>query len=119
IQPAEAVEIEHALLVEMCTLRTDSCGDGASRGGVGLRREIRLLADEGSFSELSDRNVIPPFGVCGGYAAVPNRFYVRRNGELIEPSAVPGKISGFLLRRDDIVVLETAGGGGYGLPTRR
>ena len=119
IQPVEAVEIEHALLVESCALRTDSCGDGATRGGVGLRREIRLLAEEGRFSELSDRNLVPPFGVCGGHAAMPNRFHVRRGNETIEPSPTPGKISGFPLRRDDVVVLETAGGGGYGTATRR
>ena len=119
IQPAEAVEIEHALLVESCALRMDSCGDGASRGGVGLRREVRLLAEEGRFSELSDRNLVPPFGVCGGHAAMPNRFQVRRGDEMIEPSPTPGKISGFPLRRDDIVVLETAGGGGYGAASKR
>jgi N-methylhydantoinase B len=114
ILPAEAVELEHALLVESCTLRTDSCGDGDNRGGVGLRREIRLLADAGRFSELSDRNVVPPYGVCGGYSAHPNRFSVIRDNEVIEPSPVPGKISGFAIRKDDIVVLESAGGGGYG-----
>jgi len=119
IQPAEAVEIEHALLIESCSLRTDSCGDGQSRGGVGLRREIRLLADTGRFSELSDRNIVPPYGVCGGYSAWPNRFYVIRDNEVIEPSPVPGKVSGFPIRKDDVVVLESAGGGGYGDPTQR
>jgi N-methylhydantoinase B len=44
---------------------------------------------------------------------------VRRGDELIEPSPTPGKISGFPLRRDDIVVLETAGGGGYGAASER
>ena len=119
IQPAEAVEMEHALLVERCELRVDSCGDGRRRGGLGLRREVRLLADEGSFSELSDRNVIPPYGVCDGFAASPNRFTVRRGGEEILPSGVPGKVSGFALVKDDVVVMETAGGGGYGLSTER
>lgn len=119
IQPVEAVEIEHALLVEKCELRTGSCGDGTKRGGLGMRREIRLLAEEGRFSELSDRNIIPPFGVYGGQAGAPNRFFVRRNGKVVEPSDVPGKISGFPLIRNDIVVLESAGGGGYGDPLDR
>lgn len=119
IQPAEAVELQHALLVESCSLRSDSCGDGRQRGGLGLRREIRLLAGQGQFSELSDRNIIPPFGVCGGYAAAPNRFYVRRAEKTIEPSRLPGKVSGFVLRENDVVVIETAGGGGYGSPLDR
>ncbi len=119
IFPAEAVELEHALLVERCELRVDSCGDGRRRGGLGMRREVRLLAPEGNFSELSDRNVIPPYGVCGGGSGAPNRFTVRRDGAVIEPSELPGKVSGFPLEKDDIVVMETSGGGGYGRPTER
>ena len=84
-----------------------------------MHREIRLLADSGTFSELSDRNLIPPFGVCHGHAAAPNEFYVRRGGERIAPSKIPGKVSGFSLKKDDIVVLESAGGGGYGPPLER
>jgi N-methylhydantoinase B len=119
IQPAEAVELEHALVVDRCELRVDSCGDGRRRGGLGLRREVRLLADEGRFSELSDRNVIPPFGVCGGCAASPNRFTVRRGGQELQVSQIPGKVSGFPLVKDDVVVMESAGGGGYGPAAER
>lgn len=119
IQPVEAVEHEHALLVDACELRVDSCGDGTHRGGLGLRREVRLLAGEGTFSELSDRNVLSPYGVSGGHAGAPNRFVVQRDGVEIEPSDVPGKVSGFVLRRDDVVVMESAGGGGYGDPLER
>jgi N-methylhydantoinase B len=119
IMPVEAVEQEHALLIEKCELRTDSCGDGAHRGGLGLRREIRLLSDSGTLSVLSDRNVIPPFGVRGGFSGAPNRFRVIRGGVELEPSELPGKVSGFALRRDDVVVVETAGGGGYGDPAER
>ena len=111
IQPAEAVEMEHALLVERTELRTDSCGDGRHRGGLGLRREVRLLAETGSFSELSDRNLIPPYGVSGGHASSPNRFTVLRDGATLQPSDVPGKVSDFPLRQGDVVVMETAGGG--------
>ena len=119
IQPAEAVEMEHALLVERTELRTDSCGDGRHRGGLGLRREVRLLAETGSFSELSDRNLIPPYGVSGGHASSPNRFTVLRDGATLQPSDVPGKVSDFPLRQGDVVVMETAGGGGYGRAVER
>ena len=119
IQPVEAVEIEHALLIETCALNPDTSGAGMKRGGLGLKREIRLLAEEGRFSELSDRNLIPPYGVCGGHAGAPNRFTVRRGNEIIAPSNVPGKVSGFPLRQGDVVVVETAGGGGYGTATER
>ncbi len=105
--------------VERCELRVDSCGDGKTRGGLGLRREVRILGAEGTFSELSDRNLVPPFGVCGGHAAAPNRFTVVRDGQELQPSDIPGKVSAFPLRRDDVVVMESAGGGGYGLAHER
>lgn len=119
IQPVEAVEMEHGLRVERCELRADSCGDGKSRGGLGLRREVTVIGQEGTFSELSDRNIVPPFGVCGGHAAAPNNFYVIRDGKRIAPSSIPGKVSAFPLRQGDTVVFETAGGGGYGVAHER
>lgn len=119
IHPVEA--IEHAYPVRVCrsVLRQDSGGDGACRGGLGLRREIQFLAAEGSLSVLSDKNVIPPYGVRGGLSGAPNRFSVIRRGVEIQPSVLPGKVTGFRLVEGDVVVMETAGGGGYGDPLER
>ncbi len=68
IQTAEALESGMPLRVERCLLRRDSGGEGQMRGGLGMRRELRLLAGEGRYSALSDRAAIPPFGVGGGGA---------------------------------------------------
>ncbi|MGQ0663048.1 MAG: hydantoinase B/oxoprolinase family protein [Pseudomonadota bacterium] len=118
IQPVEAIELIYPLRVERCVLRQDSGGDGARRGGLGLKREIRVLA-HASLSVLSDKNVIPPYGVRGGLSGAPNRFTVNRGGREIEPSDLPGKVTGFGLVADDIVVVRTAGGGGWGDPLAR
>jgi N-methylhydantoinase B len=114
IQPAEAVEQETPLLIERCEVRTDSCGGGVSRGGYGMRRDIRLMSDAGVLSISSNKNVLPPFGVNGGIAGASNDFFVIRNGKEIAPSETPGKVSGFRLRRDDVVSIRTSGGGGWG-----
>jgi len=119
IQPVEAIENEFPLFVERCELRVDSGGDGRTRGGLGLRRDIRLLGRKATLSVLSDKNVIPPYGVFGGYSGAPNRFTVIRNGELVEPSQFPGKVSGFELQEGDVVVERSSGGGGYGDPLER
>ncbi len=119
IQPAEAVELRWPLRVERCALREDSGGAGERRGGLGLERHVRVLAPGATLSVLSDKNVIPPYGVNGGFAGAPNRFVVRRNGTEIAPSALPGKVSGFALDSNDVVVMQTAGGGGFGDPARR
>ena len=118
IQTVESIENEMPLLVERCELRIDSGGPGASRGGLGMRREVRLLDDEGSYSVLSDRAVIPPFGVLGGGSAAPYIVSVIRDG--VETGfSTPGKVTGHTIRRDDTVVMRSAGGGGYGDPLTR
>jgi len=119
VQSAEIVEAQSPLRVEQYGLREGSCGDGEFRGGLGLRRDIRVLADGASLSVLSDKNVIPPFGVAGGGSGAANRFTVVRDGKTIEPSPMPGKVAGFDLRAGDIVRMESSGGGGYGDPLTR
>jgi N-methylhydantoinase B len=114
IQPVEAVEQKYPIRVERTALREDSGGDGRWRGGLGLSRELRLLAPDARFSALSEKNVLPPYGVCGGAAGAPNRFVVARDGGVVEPSALPGKVSGFPVRAGDVVLLQSSGGGGYG-----
>ena len=119
IQSVETVEQQYPLRVERCEIRTGACGDGEYRGGFGLRRDLRILDESAMLSVLSEKNVIPPYGVAGGSNAAANRFVVLRNGETIQPSDVPGKVSGFALGKGDIVREETAGGGGYGDPLKR
>lgn len=119
IQPVEAIENVLPMRVERMILRRDSGGAGRRRGGLGLQREIRLLAPEGRLSVLSDKNVIPPYGVRGGHGGAGNRFTVIRGGEVVEPSPMPGKVTGFRMLANDILVMCTAGGGGYGDPLQR
>jgi len=114
IQPVEAIEQQYPLRVETCALRSDSGGPGRWRGGLGLVREVRVLTRDAQLSVLAEKGVLPPYGVCGGGAGAPNRFYVRRGDVVIEPSPLPGKVSGFVLSPEDVVVMETSGGGGHG-----
>lgn len=119
MQPIEAVEHRYPLRVEHFGLREDSAGDGQWRGGLGCRRAIRVLANEAQFSEVSDHNIIPPFGVCGGHSGAPNRFTVIRDGRESLPPSLPGKVSGFPLQENDVVLCQSSGGGGFGDPLDR
>lgn len=119
VQSIEVVESSLPLRVESYGIREDSCGDGKNRGGFGMRRRIRVLSNNASLSILSDRNIIPPYGVMAGSHGAPNHFVVERGNGVFEPSEHPGKVAGFSLQDGDIVVMETAGGGGYGDPLER
>jgi N-methylhydantoinase B len=119
IHAIEVVESSYPLRVRRSEIRSGSCGDGEFRGGFGLLREIEIMSDMGQLSVLSDRNIIPPYGVNGGSCGAPNRFTVVRGGHEMEPSDIPGKVSGFSLRCGDIVRERTAGGGGWGDPLKR
>ena len=83
-----------------------------------MRRELRLLEGEARYSVLSDRAVIPPFGVAGAGPAAPVKVSLRRDGAEVE-FATPGKVTGVAIRAGDIVVMQSAGGGGYGDPLAR
>lgn len=118
VLPSEALEVEFPLLIERITLRTDSGGDGQYRGGLGAHREVRLLSERGTYSVLSDRAIVPPFGICGGHAGSPVRTAIIRHGQEIEFDT-PGKVTGFSMQEGDVVVMQPAGGGGYGNPLDR
>ena len=119
IQSVEMVEAQFPLRIERCEIRESACGDGEFRGGFGLRRDVKILGQTGALSVLSEKNVIPPYGVEGGSNGAANSFTVIRDGEVTQPSPVPGKVSGFPLKMGDVVREETAGGGGYGDPIKR
>jgi N-methylhydantoinase B len=117
IYTAETLETEMPLVVEKSELRADSGGAGETRGGLGLRREIRL-GGEGTYSVLSDRAVIPPFGILGGASAAQVEVSIRRSSTEVQ-LATPGKATGMLLREGDVLVMQSAGGGGFGDPLAR
>ncbi|MEO6746994.1 MAG: hydantoinase B/oxoprolinase family protein [Caldimonas sp.] len=116
---AEVLEAQTPVQVAAYGIREGSAGDGEHRGGCGIRRDLRALVGGASLSVLSDKNIIPPYGVAGGESGECNRFVVIREGEVIEPSDIPGKVGGFILKAGDIVRIESAGGGGWGDPLQR
>jgi N-methylhydantoinase B len=118
IHNVESIENEMPLLVESCELREDGGGAGAHRGGVGMVRKVRLLGNEAQYSVLSDRGVIPPWGIFMAGSSAAYHVSIERDGEVIAFDT-PGKVTGFPVFRDDVVVMRSSGGGGYGHPLQR
>ena len=53
--PVEVMEAEHPVRVEEYAFVPDSCGAGRWRGGVGIKRSYRILADEALLQLRTDR----------------------------------------------------------------
>jgi N-methylhydantoinase B len=115
--PAEVLETVYPLRVRRYAYRPDSGGAGEFRGGLGLRRDIEVLADGVSFSLLADRRRHRPYGLAGGDAGASGEDYLRRAGDG-DWAAIPGK-STRELDAGDVVSVRTPGGGGYGDPSTR
>ena len=118
VQSSEVMETRYPLRVEWSRLATDSGGAGHTRGGLGMRRALCLTRGEATYSLLADGAVVPPFGVLGGESAAPVGSFMHDAGE-DKAFPTPGKVGGHRLQCNDIVVLQSAGGGGYGDPLTR
>ena len=112
ITDAEILEVRHPVRLEAFALRRGSGGAGRHRGGDGLVRRYRFLAPV-TVSLLTERRVVPPWGLDGGHAARPGRNVVVRRGGAVE--VLEGKCSR-ALEAGDVLLVETPGGGGYGAP---
>ena len=113
--PVEAQEANQPIVVERFGLIRDSAGPGRFRGGCGVRRDLRFLADEGKLTNLSERHRIPPYGLFGGK---PGRLA----RTIINPGADAGIVHGKESRDfayGDVISFAQSGAGGYGDPLER
>ena len=92
------------------SLRTDSCGAGAHRGGAGFQRRYEVLRDGVRLAIYSDRFKLPAPGIFGGEPGATGGCHVLRSGETV---TVRSK-DALELRQGDVIVLSLGGGGGYG-----
>ena len=108
--PAEVIEANYKIRVERQAIRRHSGGAGKYRGGDGVIRSYRILATSMLLTTCIERMVIPPFGMQGGEAGKTCLVSLIRQGVNVE---IDGK-SNVVLQQDDVVTIESCGGGGYG-----
>jgi N-methylhydantoinase B/oxoprolinase/acetone carboxylase alpha subunit len=114
--PMEMIESDMPLTFLGYGLLTDSGGAGRHRGGLGLWREWRVDCPSAQLSTNLDRFKFPPFGLDGGLPAALSTLSLIRDGKL---RPLPSKVTNLMVRKGDIVRLETSGGGGFGDPRTR
>lgn len=113
--PIEEIEVRYPLVVEKYAFREDSCGNGRFRGGLGIIRHFRTKVPV-VVSVLGERQKIAPWGLAGGEDGKKGVYYViKTDGKKI---ILPGKTT-TTLNADELIVIETPGGGAWGERKKR
>ncbi len=115
--PVEFLELGYPVRLLRYGINQDSGGPGRQRGGCGLVREYEILADHAVLAMRIDGVAHPPWGVAGGMGGGSGRAVVNP-GTPGERQLAPLS-DGNVLRRGDVLLLETGGGGGHGHPFDR
>lgn len=114
--PIEALCMDAPLRVLRFGIRTDSGGAGRQRGGLGVVKEYEFLADDIRFTYRGERHFTQARGSLGGGAGAMAKATLYRADGRIEPIASKLVTT---VARGDRLLLETAGGGGFGDPRER
>jgi N-methylhydantoinase B len=113
--PVEAQEANHPIIVERFELIADSAGAGKYRGGCGIRRDMKFLAQDGKLTNLSERQRFPPYGLFGGQSGALARTVINPGPA---ERVVHGKAS-VDFEYGDVISFQQSGAGGYGPPFER
>jgi len=106
----EVLEWRFPVRLESFRIRRGSGGRGQHHGGDGVERRIRFLEPMTAVM-LANHRRVAPFGVAGGEPGATGRNWLERvDGAKDEFGATFATGVG----RDDVIVIETPGGGGFG-----
>jgi N-methylhydantoinase B len=115
--PIEIFESDTPLIIENRELLTNSGGPGRMKGGLGQREVFRVPDDKYApippvnLGIQAGRHIHPPEGLFGGKPGTKAQFLV--NGVSGNPFGLTQ------LKPGDVVIIDAAGGGGYGNPLER
>ncbi|MBO0775702.1 MAG: hydantoinase B/oxoprolinase family protein, partial [Actinobacteria bacterium] len=87
-------------------------GAGRWRGGDGGRRRLRF-SEPMTVTTLAGHRRVAPYGMAGGSPGALGRHWVEHPGGSVTPLAGCDSVQ---VAAGDVFVIETPGGGGYGLP---
>src|SRR5215468_3737662 len=110
--PIEILESEFPCRITRFDLVPDSAGAGRWRGGLGIVREYEILEDATVIRRFN-KTRFPPKGVAGGKAGRRARFVVRLGSDAEFETTASMRVD---MRAGERVLLQSAGGGGYGDP---
>ncbi|MDC3391470.1 hydantoinase B/oxoprolinase family protein [Candidatus Thioglobus sp.] len=108
----EILEWRFPVRLESFSIRKNSGGSGLKNGGDGVDRRLRFL-EPMTVNIITGHRVVPPYGLAGGNSGALGKNYVIHLDNSITELKTKGQIE---VVKDDIFVLKTPGGGGFGKP---
>ncbi|MGG1947768.1 hydantoinase B/oxoprolinase family protein [Trinickia sp. NRRL B-1857] len=106
----EVLEWRFPVRLDAFSVRLGSGGDGRHRGGDGTERRVRFLEPMTAVM-LANRRLVPPFGLNGGAPGAIGVNWIERKDGSREHFGARHRMQ---VGQDDVVVIQTPGGGGYG-----
>ena len=107
----EILEWRYPVRLESFEIRRGSGGGGRWRGGDGIRRRVRFL-EPMTAAILSSHRRVAPYGLAGGESGALGRNSVVRTDGSTEVLLGADRTE---MNAGDIFVIETPGGGGWGV----
>ncbi|HEY5348438.1 MAG TPA: hydantoinase B/oxoprolinase family protein, partial [Candidatus Lustribacter sp.] len=118
--PIEVLERTFPLRVTRYEFADATAGAGRYRGGAGLVRALQVRAGTATISLLAERHAVRPRGSSGGGAGATARHTLiatdDEKGQTMR--TLPAKVT-LQVNAGETLVVQTAGGGGYGEPAQR
>ena len=114
--PIEVMEMEFPVRIEGYEIIADSGGPGKHRGGTGVRRDLRILADDVVLATRSARQKFAAEGLDGGDSGALGAYILNPGTDERRGKST---VSEFPLRKDDLLRIMTPGGGGSGAARER
>jgi len=107
----EVLEFRFPVRLEEFSIRKNSGGKGKYNGGDGATRKLRFL-DKMIVTTLCSHRKVPPFGVKGGKPGECGKEWLERKDGSIEKLEGNDSCN---VENGDLFVMQTPGGGGYGI----
>jgi 5-oxoprolinase (ATP-hydrolysing) len=110
----EVLEWRFPVRLDSFSIRRGSGGAGAHHGGHGVERRVRFL-EHMTAVILANRRRVPPFGLNGGAPGALGRNWIERHHGTHEEFGATHEVA---LEPNDVFVVQTPGGGGFGTPIK-
>ena len=114
----EVTEVRFPLFFRRHEFRPDSGGEGKFRGGPGGVVEMVIETAEPAVGNTAGDGVRHgACGILGGADGLPHRYMLYSDDR--PPRAIKTKEVGLVIHPNDVLILESGGGGGWGNPADR